>query len=93
MITNRQRKLLKWLLRLKLVTPYENMRLIDFRARRGLRWVTRWIRRTQKVDNLHHAPCCQANHYHRCRIVFQRCTCGANREMREGASDWHEGHH
>lgn len=33
--------------------------------------------RTQQPDERHHAPCCPANHYHNCRLVFHRCTCGA----------------
>ena len=31
----------------------------------------------QSRDNLHHAPCCPANHYHYQRLVFNRCNCGA----------------
>ena len=31
----------------------------------------------QEIDDLHHAPACPANHYHRCRLVFDKCTCGA----------------
>jgi hypothetical protein len=38
-----------------------------------------WLLKTQTVDALKHAPCCPANHYHRARIVFQTCTCGAQR--------------
>jgi hypothetical protein len=35
----------------------------------------------QQFDNLKHAPCCPANHFHRSRLVFYRCTCGTKREM------------
>ena len=44
------------------------------------------MKRRQVLDNLHHAPGCPANHFHRRRLVFQRCTCGANQEMRAGST-------
>lgn len=50
-------------------------------------WLFNWRLNTQKVDNLHHAPGCEANHFHRMRLVFKKCSCGANTEMRPGASD------
>lgn len=35
------------------------------------------LKAMQKVDDLHHAPCCPANHWHRQRLVFHPCNCGA----------------
>ena len=35
------------------------------------------LKQRQKVDEWHHAPCCPANHWHRQRLVFGRCNCGA----------------
>jgi hypothetical protein len=46
------------------------------------KWLHTLMLKYQQVDNLKHAPCCPANHYHRSRLVFQPCTCGANVEMR-----------
>jgi hypothetical protein len=37
------------------------------------------IRRRQKVDDWHHAPCCPANHWCRKRLVFSGCNCGAEK--------------
>lgn len=30
-------------------------------------------------DDLHHAPCCPANHFHHARMPEGRCSCGAGR--------------
>lgn len=30
-----------------------------------------------EFDDLHHAPMCPANHYHRSRVPGRHCTCGA----------------
>lgn len=49
--------------------PPENQRLLDR------------IKARQKVDDLHHAPCCPANHWHKKRLVFQGCNCGAWKQM------------
>jgi hypothetical protein len=35
------------------------------------------MKRRQVLDAAHHAPCCQANHWHGQRLVFQGCNCGA----------------
>lgn len=53
------------------------MRLPWVHAKPGLKWFLRWLKKRQVVDNLKHAPCCPANHYHRQRLVFRLCTCGA----------------
>lgn len=41
------------------------------------------IKARQKVDDLHHAPCCPANHWHKARLVFQPCNCGAAKHHKE----------
>lgn len=32
------------------------------------------------LDDLHHAPACPANHWHKKRLPTGRCTCGAARK-------------
>lgn len=44
------------------------------------------IKDRQKVDDLHHAPCCEANHWCRQRLVFRACNCGAAKAARESHS-------
>lgn len=51
--------------------------LVQVVPRVGTKWLFNWMLRTQKVDDLHHAPMCPANHFHRKRLVFSSCTCGA----------------
>lgn len=43
----------------------------------GTGWLLEMMLKRQVVDDLHHAPACPANHYHKRRLVFDRCTCGA----------------
>jgi len=77
MLTKRQRRLVQLMLSLRLWMPDVSMRLVWFRARRGTRWLLELLLERQAVDDAHHAPCCPANHYHKRRLVFQRCSCGA----------------
>ncbi len=77
MVTDKQRRFVKMMIWLKFWKPYFQMRLIDIHARIGTYWLKRYLLKKQAVDNLHHAPCCPANHYHKARFVFQPCTCGA----------------
>lgn len=77
MVTDRQRKLVQLLVRFKIWTLFSHMRCINIRPRKGTVWLFRWLLKNQVVDNLKHAPCCPANHWHKQRLVFQRCTCGA----------------
>ncbi len=53
-------------MRLTWITPIKAIKLFNL------------MLKYQKTDNLKHAPCCPENHYHRTRLIFQRCTCGAN---------------
>lgn len=69
------------MIKLKLWKPFFYFRLIDFQPRRGTYWLYDMIRKKQVVDDLHHAPACPANHYHKQRLVFQPCTCGANKPL------------
>lgn len=83
MITNNERKLVKWMVKLKLWQVVINFRLPDVYPRcRGTRWIFKWLLRRQVVDSLHHAPCCPANHFHKQRLVFGYCTCGAAEHVR-----------
>jgi hypothetical protein len=78
MVTDRQRRFIHTLIRLDAFRVRMFMRLPWIEARwRGSSWVLARIKRWQIVDDLHHAPCCPANHYHRTRLVFHPCTCGA----------------
>lgn len=79
MVTLFQRRLIFRLLKLRVFQLQESMRLPWISARRGFGWLLKLIKRIQIVDDLHHAPCCPTNHYHRQRLVFQPCTCGAAR--------------
>ena len=81
MVTDRERLLIRRLVRLHVFRLEIRLRLISVFARPGFRWLLRRIERRQMVDNLHHAPCCQANHYHKMRLVFRPCNCGAWEEM------------
>lgn len=36
-----------------------------------------------RLDDLHHAPACPANHYHRMRLPTAPCQCGAERDSGE----------
>lgn len=77
MLNKKEWRLLKIMVKCKLWVPFEQMRLIDFRARWGTRWLLKRMKKNQTVDDLHHAPCCPANHYHYGRLVLEGCTCGA----------------
>jgi len=77
MVTDTQRSIIKFLVKSKIWRLEIQMRIVDVRPLYGTSWFLRWILKRQIVDDLHHAPCCPANHYHRARLVFQHCTCGA----------------
>lgn len=80
MVTEPQRQLILRLCRLRMFRARVGlMRTPIVTARWGVRWLLERIKRAQVVDDLHHAPCCPANHYHRQRLVFHPCTCGAAR--------------
>lgn len=85
MVTDQQRAQVLYMVKQGHWQVYEQMRVPCVRAIR-FRALLDLLKDRQPVDNLHHAPCCPANHWHRARLVFQGCTCGASQEMREGAS-------
>lgn len=81
MVTNGERRLIIWLVRLK-IWGMQRDRLWGralFKACWGTGWLLRWIEGRQIVDDLHHAPMCPSNHWCRQALVFQRCNCGAAR--------------
>lgn len=85
MITTIDRQLLRVLLAFKVVRPKTNLlRTTDFHAAPGFGWVLEGMKARQNVDKLRHAPCCPANHFHRERLVFQPCNCGAALVRKEG---------
>jgi len=78
MVTDRERRFCYWLARIGVFRVRIGfMRITEIVPRRGSRWILNWLKRRQIVDSLHHAPCCEANHYHKQRLVFLPCTCGA----------------
>lgn len=40
-----------------------------------------------EFDDLHHAPACPANHYHKCRVPTGPCNCGARAMAQKEAAD------
>jgi hypothetical protein len=79
MVTEHERQQVLTMIRLGHWQIAESMRLPWIQAKR-FGALLKLLQRRQKVDALHHAPCCPANHYHRQRLVFRGCTCGAQRE-------------
>jgi hypothetical protein len=77
MISETQRTIAIFLCKSKLWKLDYFMYLLWVRPRWGTKWIFDWMRKTQKVDDKHHAPSCGANHYHRTRLVHDYCTCGA----------------
>lgn len=78
MVTREQFNFVQRMIKLRLWSVQTVMRQPDIRACWGTQWILERLKEKQVVDNLHHAPCCGANHYHKTRLVFHRCTCGAN---------------
>lgn len=84
MIQPTDRKIVLLLLRLKIWRVEISMwRVPEIRTRWGTRWIYNQMLRRQTPDDLHHAPCCPANHWTRCRLVFHNCNCGAAQYERE----------
>jgi hypothetical protein len=79
MVNERQRWLVKLMLRANAFHAHYFL-VWNIQARYGFGWLLNRIKRAQIVDDFHHAPCCPANHYHRTRLVFQPCTCGASQD-------------
>jgi len=77
MITDREREFIKFMLYMKIWKANFIMRLISIQPSFGSKWILKKIKKRQVVDDFHHAPCCPANHYHRTRLVFKSCSCGA----------------
>jgi hypothetical protein len=77
-VTDGQRRLVYALAKAHVFRPEIGLfRTVQIIPRWGFRWVLEWLLRNQTVDNLHHAPCCPANHFCKRRLVFTRCNCGA----------------
>ena len=77
MILQSHRKFAVALCKLRLWMPFTHMRVTWFRPRWGTNWILETMMRRQVIDRLHHAPCCPGNSWHKRRLVFQRCNCGA----------------
>ena len=83
MVTPLERRLTVIMVHLNLWHFGRSMRIVVINSKRGSGWLLSWMKRRQTVDDFHHAPCCPANHYHRTRLVFQHCTCGAKSNPRD----------
>lgn len=77
MITSDDRRTVLELIRLGIWDQEVRMGLLEVTVPENMRPLFEVILKRQNVDDLHHAPCCPANHYHHRRLVFSRCTCGA----------------
>ncbi len=77
MITKRDRSIASELVELGIWKVVENMRLPDIQPTEETKPLFNAMKKRQKLDDLHHAPCCPANHYHNTRLVLSHCTCGA----------------
>lgn len=78
MVTDRERRFVFVLTKLRVFRVRIGLfRTIEVVPRRGFKWIIDWLLKRQTVDSLWHAPCCEANHWHKRRLVFRQCTCGA----------------
>lgn len=78
MVTVGERRLIGWLVRLGVwKADYNLFGTVSIFPRWGTHRFYEWLLRRQRVDDLHHAPCCPANHWCRRQFVFRRCNCGA----------------
>lgn len=83
MVTLKERKLIIFLLKIKVFGIYEHFRQPQVSCQKWIRWFHKWLLNRQVVDNYHHAPMCPANHWHKKRFVFEHCSCGAEFYERE----------
>lgn len=79
MITERDRSIVRELLELEIWKLQITMRLPDIVPTDQTEPLKDAMLKRQSRDDLHHAPCCPANHYHYRRLVLRRCNCGAQR--------------
>ena len=78
MILDRDRKMAMRLIRWGLWSAGVGFwRVIEIHRCWGTEWLYCRMMARQTRDDLHHAPCCEANHWHYQRLVFKLCTCGA----------------
>lgn len=78
MIRDFDRKVVMLLVRVKLWRAERGLfRTVEIRPSKRTRWLLDLMKRRQVLDTAHHAPCCEANHWHGQRLVFKPCNCGA----------------
>jgi hypothetical protein len=78
MVTSKERRFIRAMVAMKAFKAVGGFfGTTEIWPRYGFGWILEAIKRRQVVDDLHHAPCCPANHFHKCRLVFETCTCGA----------------
>lgn len=78
MIQHRDRKLLLFLVKKRVLTPWRDMwGSWHFKGPKAFEPVLDRMRKRQEPDDRHHAPKCPANRWSGAALVFQRCNCGA----------------
>lgn len=78
MVSDRERAVIQHCVQHGLMTAEIGLfRTVEIKAPPETARLLELIKKRQKVDDLHHAPCCPANHWHKMRLVFNRCNCGA----------------
>jgi len=77
MVTHSEYKFVWYMLKIGAFAQHNNMWQPQIYARFGFKWILKWLKNRQVVDDLHHAPACAANHYHKQRLIFGSCKCGA----------------
>ncbi len=82
MILDSDRAIVVEMVELKIWKLVNQMRLPDVVPTEETKPLLRAMKDRQKRDDLHHAPCCPANHFHYTRLVLKRCTCDAAAEHR-----------
>jgi len=84
MVTNTQREFILFLIKIKIFGLKEQWRCARVHTKGWLsQKIYEWLLRRQTWDDLHHAPCCPANHWGKQALVFKKCTCGATKETTE----------
>ena len=82
-VTKLERIVVILMVKARLWRLVNEMRLVTIIPKTGTAWLRNWMLHRQTVDDLHHAPCCPANHYHKQRLVFQTCACGALAQIKK----------
>lgn len=83
MILDEDRKKVVEMVELGIWQVYSHFRVPNIKTTEDTQPLMELMLERQEVDDLHHAPGCAANHYHRRRLVFDHCSCGAAKHAAE----------